>query len=236
MKKIVYAIHLLILVLAAGCVSFPKQAFDKGANAKVQTIALLVVPPPSDFRVVNIGGTGAAFGLIGAAIESSEEEQKSEEFTSAVAEQQLAFGRSMTEALTRELQSASYRVVLLDQRPVKKSETDQDADYSSIHADADAILDVSFVQAGYYAPQADYLPWLRVSARLIASKTKQRLYAQEFSYGGQVVTVENVEHIPGPEKYAYGNFDALMAKPSEACSGLQAGIEPVARRVADQLR
>jgi hypothetical protein len=236
MKKLIYLIHLVLLTLAAGCASLPKQAFDKGANANVRTIALLVAPSPSELRVVNMDSMGGAFGLIGATVAAGEEDRKSEEFTRARAEQRLAFGRSLTDALTRELERIGYRVVVVDDRPLDESEGDEDGDYSRIKADADAILDVTLLQAQYAAPGEDYVPWLRISARLIASKTKQRLYLQELSYGGDVTTEENVEHIPADPKYTYDGFDALMAKQAEAGDGLQAGIEQLARRVADQLR
>jgi hypothetical protein len=92
------------------------------------------------------------------------------------------------------------------------------------------------LRAGYWAMEADYLPWLRISARLIAARRKTRLYAQEFSYGGTGMAGDEIDHIPSDPKYAYGDFDTLIANGEEAGAALQTGVGLVAERIGTQLR
>jgi hypothetical protein len=237
-KKLVYSSYVILVGLAQGCISLPKQAFDKRANASLKSIAVLEVPPPSELRVVNAGGIGSAFGLVGALVDEAEEDRKSQEFTDLLEERRLVFGRRMTDAVTPYLQRIGYSVTLLaNQRPVIKNMEDGDADYSGIPTEADAILDISFSQVGYMAIGTDYEPWMRVSARFFASRSKKRLCAQEFLYGPQLAYLGgDIELVPPNPKYVYGTFDVLTAKANEACGELEAGIGLVANRIATQLR
>jgi hypothetical protein len=237
MKQLAYAIFLAAAYLVTGCISFPKQAFDKHAHPGVKSIALLEVTPPATLAVANLGGVGSSFGLIGASIDSAEQERKTNDFNSVVEQGRREFGPRMQDALKLGLERNGYSVTVLSGvHPVRDGEDDQDADYSAIATDADVILDVYYVRASYLAPGADYLPWLMVGARLIDARTKARVYAQQYGYGNAVGAIDNVEHIPSDPKFKYDSADALQARAPEAIGGLHAGIGLIAQRIVSALR
>src|SRR5688572_4425201 len=199
MKPFSLATFLVILLATMGCVHHQSQALDKRVRPGLKTIALLEVPSQRQLQVTNLGGVGSAFGLIGAAIEESEQERKSTDFSASVDEQRGKLGRHLMHELQRGLEKSGYRVVVLaGVRPARRDEDDQDPDYSGIVTEADAILDVHFVRVGYLAPGSDYLPWMLVGARLVGAKDKSTLYAQHYSYGNASGPMNNVEHMPSP--------------------------------------
>src|SRR6478609_2671031 len=91
----------------------------------------------------------------------------------------LTVGPELVHALQSQLAKDGYETVFLpNQRPVVK--TDEQQDYSHIVTDADAILDVTFIDVGYVSPadSGDYFPWVCADARLIATKPKTPIYIQ----------------------------------------------------------
>ena len=237
MKPLLQVALIAVGLGAAGCVTFPKQALDKRVRPGIQTIALLQVESPREIEVVNIGGAGSAFGLLGAAVEASEQERKTSNFSAAVRPERSRFGTRMMLALKRGLEEGGYRVeVLPNVRPVKDDEDDQDADYSAIRTNADAILDVYFSRTNFVALGEDYVPHLMVGARLIATKGRARLFAQEYRYGGEFGKSDDVETIPASQKFRYDSAAELMSRAPEAVGALQTGIDLVAERVVKALR
>jgi hypothetical protein len=70
-----------ILWVVSGCASTPHVAFNKAASSYVKRIALLQVRSPRALEVTNLGGAGSAFGLIGAAVASADEDSKTHFFS-----------------------------------------------------------------------------------------------------------------------------------------------------------
>jgi len=139
--------------------------------------------------------------------------------------------------LLRGLEKNGYRATLLGNvRPVKDDEDDQDADYTGIRTDADAILDVYFTRAGYAAPASDYLPWMMVGARLIAATNKARIFAQEYAYGSAFTPADTVETLTSDPKYHYADAEDLTAHAVEAAGALRTGAELIAERIVTALR
>lgn len=216
----------------------PSQAFDKPAHAEIKQIALLRVPAPN-LKVTNLGGSLGAFGLLGGAMGAADEDTKSHEFADAVA-RELSLATLMTEALESALKKEGYLVTLEDQRPIEPPLDQQTADdvanYSKIKTEADAILDVSFLSAGYLSPagSSDYVPWLHVKATLVSTRGRTPLYVDWLVYGAKFGVRK--EYFPTARPYAYGSFSDLMDKRRDAIEGLKGGIQPIAGRIAEQLR
>lgn len=225
------------LIATTGCISIPRQEFSKTAAQPIKKIAI-VKPHSTEMRVVNIGGAGGAFGLIGAAIEAAEEERKSTEFARQMQVHELSMGAELTRAVEEQLKNDGYEVtVLSDQHPVVVDETESEFDYQGIRTDADAILHLWFAGLGYVSPPdlTNYIPRVGVRARLLAANTKAQLYYQAYLYGWNPV-VENIEPVPAAAKYMYGDFDALMTKSQDAAEGLRLGAKGVAARIGRALK
>jgi hypothetical protein len=239
MSNLVRVTALLGLIwFGGGCATFHHQSYHRGASPSAPRLVVLDMLVPRKIRVVNAGGVSGAFGLIGMVIGESEEQRKTSRFTDRTWDRVSDMGERMVQSVGDELRKSGYVVTRLrDRWPLQKGEVDDDddRDYSQIAADADAILDLSFVTVGYFAQTADYRPWVVVRARMISMKDKSRLYAQEFSYGDGRPDKTN-EHFAAEPGYAYRSFDALMDKADEASAGLSAAVAPIAGRISEQLR
>ena len=227
-----------LIVALSGCISAPRQPFNKSANQTIKKIAV-VGPQAEKFHIGNIGGAGGAFGSIGAAVEIAETERKSNEFTQQMKVQQLSMGTELTRAVKEQLESDGYEVTILSgQQPVALDDSELDFAYAGIRTDADAILHVWFANPlGYISPPGltDYIPRVNVRARLLAANTKAQLYFQMYMYGWNP-DVENLEHVPAHQMYSYGDFDTLIARSQEAAEGLRLGAQEVAVRIGLALK
>jgi hypothetical protein len=227
------------------CVEIPHQALAKHARTSVRRIVLLRTAEPANMRVTNMGGISGAFGLIGAAIESADEDAKSAEFTASMIAQNVRIGEELSVRLEAALRKQGYDVKLWatksprppDHDPADYSQPDYSklAGFEQAAEEADAILDVWLSNVGYLALGKDYVPWIRANARLVSIKDLSQIYFQAFSYGAEIAA-DGVEHFPADTQFAYGDFQALLANSGNAAAGLQAGVEPLAERIATDLR
>jgi hypothetical protein len=227
-----------ILLLSSGCASILKQTYDRKTSAPIKKIALLDVGAPAQLRVMNSGGVGWLFGAIGSAVEASEWARKTKLFTSSVSKQRSALGQDLTTTVADGLAKSGYAVTTFDAQELSHDSVGHIEDYSLIRTDADAILDLTFVAIEYVSPSGDshYYPWIRISARLVSSRTHDLIYAQDLTYGTDLLQREEVEHFPSDATYVYNDFDALMTKADEAAAGLRVGVLRIASRIAAQLQ
>ncbi len=230
------AVRIAFLLFMSGCASIvTPHAFNRGAHS-IKKIALLEVRNPERFTVTNMGGFPfQAFGIIGEAAQTADVDSKSDALRRRLGGTKITFASEMTDAIEVALQKHGYEVVPLPNVVVVR-DADGQVDYSHIETDADAILDVWFCAVGYLsAPtSSDYLPWVRVNARMIAAKDKSLLYFQAFGYGADLGFPE-IMHIPSNPIFAYGSFDDLMDQMGQAQLGIKAGLPPIAARMGEQL-
>jgi len=233
------------LVLAlAGCAQVPQQPLDKKEAASISSIALLEAPEPDKF-VVFEGGAGFVMmntvgavvpvvfllGALSAVADVERSNTLSGTFTDAMHAQGVRLGGPLTEALREALERRGFKVErLAGQRPA--------ADYSNIKTDSDAILDVRFSShPGYLTVvNADFTQSVNISARLVASRTRQSIYYQQFSYSPNTLGIAGgVKRVAGAET-AFSSFEALMKDFARARDGITAAIVPLAEAVASDLR
>ncbi len=238
MKSSLYRVIYLMLFLPlfSGCESVPQQKFDKRTNSNIKTIALLDVPNPDEYHAINIGGVGGGTVAFGGVMVGSDGALKTEKFTSAMQKQDINLGGELLSGLKRSLTAAGYKVVILKEtRP--RLNANKVADYSQIKTNADAILDVWYVVAGYLSPDysLDYIPWVRVSARMVTTQDKTQIYLQTFNYGAELSSHDKRVHIPGNNAYAYRSFETLMGDIAEAKEGLRASVPAISEGISSQL-
>lgn len=227
-------IIVILLLILYGCASVPQQAFEKDSNTKLSSIALLEITNPREFIVLNIGGIGSIFGILGALAENSVAKSNSAEFTNRLKERNVLIGDELRQELKTELSKQGYEVLFLDgQLPEVKGNVE---DYSNINTDADLILHVGYGAAGYLSTQFsfDYKPWLRVSARLVSTSTRQPVYFQAFNYGAEL-SASGIKQLPSNEKYAYDSFDELLTGIDASIEGIRAGVGLIGNQIAQDL-
>jgi len=226
---------LLPLAVLSACVSVPQQSFDKHTSHEVKRIALLEVDDPPEYAIVNMGGIGAGFGLIGALAQAADGQSKTGKFTVTAKDANFFLGRELAAQVKQALEQRGYEVTYLTGSRGKKNA--METDYQKVATDADAILDLVIVQTGYYSGtfSSYYVPWLRMSAKLVSTKTRSALYQQTYAYGEEVKNIRGLQFIKPDARYQYQNFDDLREHAPQAIEGLRNAGSVVAARVAEAL-
>ena len=223
---------------AVGCApTVPHLALDKQTRPGIRTVALLQVPEPEQHVMMNMGGGAMAFGLIGGLVQAGANQSNTTELTKRMKSLNLTLGAALADALRGELPRDGYEVTYLSSvRPKTKSDG-KEMDYRVIETEADAILDVWFVAAGYLSTPSSttYEPWVRVSARLVSSQTREPMYFQIYNYGA-VMKAQGIVDLPATPVFTYGTAGTLLERSGEAADGLRASIQPIAARIVEDLR
>lgn len=227
-----------LMVALTGCISFPRQPFNRAEHPSIKKIAVVPAPDPEEVGVIRAGfGTAYGFGLIGAAVEAGIAEERAKEFTQKMAEQKLLAGQYLTAAIEAELKSQGYDVYELNDRPIPVQDSDSklDYDYSGIKTSADAILHAWPVSVRYAGLDlSGYVPQTFVCARLVSATDKRQLYVQVFKVGAGPA-LENVESLPARERYRYPDYETLLAKSGDAAEGIKDGLAAISGLLGTQL-
>lgn len=230
-------ISCVLLLGLAGCVTIPKTEMNHQSAKSIKTVALLDVAEPKAEVVMNMGGGAAAFGLIGGLIQGGVNADHGKAYSKLVAAGQVQFSPTMIKSITDELNADGYHVVYLaDQRPKLASDGKSD-DFSNVHTDADAILEVWFTTLGYVSPpsKSAFEPWVAVKVRMLDSKSRKDLYFKTFFGGFKDKMIKNIVYVPADAKYQYKTFDMLTSSFADSVRGLQETEGAVASQVGRDL-
>jgi hypothetical protein len=236
LKRVFTALSALgLIALMSACVSVPRQPFDKQSSHEVKRIALLEVDDPPEYGVLNVGGFGSNFGLIGALVQAADVQSKTGKFTATARDANFYLGRELGTQVKQALEQRGYEVTYIT--GVRSKKNAMETDFQKIATDADAILDLLIVQSGYYSGSLStyYVPWLRMSAKLVSTKTQQPLYQQTYAYGEEITNVRGLEFIKADTKYQYTSFDDLREHTPQALEGLRNAASVVAGKVSEAL-
>ncbi len=233
----------LILLLAVGCATIEKQAFNKNANKSIKSITLIEPTPSEGFGVLVQNHPGLSFGLIGATAYAIEMQSKSK----SLDESMKPLGWSLTQSLTEQLESEFVKAGYA----VRRAKFDREKmalikDYKSLRDNAsikdslatDAWLDVQTRDPLYVAnsPTADYLPSIGLTVRLVSSGDQALLYREDFFYGYSFRTgkLEPIV-IASDSKYRFANMDALKRDTKVTLAGVAEGVPLLVRRIVDDM-
>ncbi|HEX5314745.1 MAG TPA: hypothetical protein VFX38_07585 [Gammaproteobacteria bacterium] len=194
----------------------------------------MTVYSPPGFTVSIRTPVGASFGLIGGAIAAGEINEKSAEFTKAVAAQGFSVQQALTEQLKADLEAEGYAVDLV---PATRSGDSFLRSYPQ-GSGGEAWLDVVVKDhsVGYRAAgnKTSYYPYVLVSAQLVGPGGGV-LYSQQLVYN-PIHPPKNARTIAPSGEYAYANFDQLMADPARATAGLKQAVAQIAAAIAADLK
>lgn len=241
-EKVFSLIRLLTIAIAAvllgGCFTVSKVAYQPSSVAPIKEI-LLVVPDPFPAVRVGIGGNmGLMFGGVGAGIAGATAAGQAETIDQAISGQGVGYQQQLVEQLTASLAAAGIHVqTVAAARAAKRGAFVEDYQPLLARAKADAVLDISVLEASYGGTHPlldpDLRPILRVRARLVSARTLDTLYADDISYG-YTNTFVNAKEIKAPKEYYYPNLQAVIADKAKAAEGLRLAATEVARFLARQ--
>lgn len=228
-----FCIIFLLVMVSTGCaVGVSHTPFKQDPNAPVRSIAVVNVPNPV---MTTIHNWGSIAGGIGAANSQS---KYREPLTNLLTTENFDFAKEMRVAIVDRLQLAGYQVTSLN--VVREDSGKLLDDYSKLpNAGADAILDLA---TGVYFGYANvsildnrFRPNIVMRARLVSSKTRQPLYAEEIMYGWTNFFMKATD-LPAPEKYYYDEADLVIANRRNTVEGLRAGVKSIADHLVAQLQ
>jgi hypothetical protein len=232
-----------LLALFSGCASVEKQAFNRAANKSIKSITILEPTPAEGFGVSVLNHPALGFGLIGATAYAIEMQTKSKSLDEVMKPLNWSLTDALTAQLESELKKSGYEV--------RRAKFDREKmslikEYKSLRENAsikdalatDAWLDVQTRDPLYVAnsPNADYLPSIGLTARMVSSSDFSLLYREDFFYGFSFRTprLEPVV-IASDVKYRFANMDALKREPKQTLAGAAEGVPLLAQRIAQDI-
>ena len=184
---------------------------------------------------VNIGGAAAGFGLIGGLIQAGVNSSHSSTYSKKVANGNVLFAPIISDGVMDRLTANGYQVVKLDGQDVKLADDGKSDDYSGIHTDADAIMNVWISTMGYVSPpeSVNFVPWVIVRARILDAKTKQDMYFKTYACGYDIKS--NSVHVDSDATYSYGTFGSLEDNFGQSIEGLQSCEKSIVAAIGKDL-
>lgn len=215
------------VLLLAACASTPEIPFER--TAQIKTIGVLTPAVANGPSVVLATTVGRSFGLIGALVDISMQENRDTKFKTILADNHFAFNDSFKDSLTASLKAHGYEVV--DVPVERKSPNDYLGNYPPSDGHVDAYLDVVVLNYGYIASgissDSPYRPFVQVRCRLLRASDSSVLMQDAIFYnevtGSGVYTGDSkmVTLAPDP-KFSFVDFDSLTAHPKDATDDLAA--------------
>lgn len=217
------------LCLLAGCSTVKTQAYNAWNNIK----SLVVVERTSkeSYGVDIVAHPGANFGMVGTLMATLDLSSKSSRLTEALDPKATALQQRLAERLARALRAEGYDSSVMQLNPEASSSASQSP---MTQADAYITLDL---QAQYIAagPTSDYIPFVRVNIAQNDSRTGKVLYQDTLTYGYEHEDLRSI-HLPCDTKYHFKDMTSLLADPSKAREGLQAGVDAIVAQIASDLQ
>ena len=160
---------------------------DSSSASEIKKIGILEIKQPMNMNVENLGGAGAAFGLVGGLAQAGVNNSHSDTYQRTLSERQVPIMEHLRRAVENELRTYQYDVEYL-QGQSSTRENDAKGDYSDVKTDANAILNIWITQFGYVSPPSSsgYIPFVVVRARLIEAKTRREMFFKTYTCGWDI--------------------------------------------------
>lgn len=227
-----------VLALSACGGSVPIKK-DSQALTGIHTVAIVKVPEPLEYSVVNRGSAASALGGVGGAIIGIEAHMNQKGLLGALARTHFSFSDQLTADLQKSLEAAGYTVKVIDAPHDNPARLLKDH-VKLLTKDTDAVLDVAVSSVGYSTEHWMFSPfwrpqaWLEVA--LYRKTSEEPVYDQTYMYGYHNVLVHAID-LDAPAAYHFDNKEAMTAaSDSTLIGGLKDAAQAVAAKVAEQLR
>jgi len=234
--SIKYYIAFGIVFLLAGCGSAPTKV-DKASLQGIHTIAVVEVPQPRQYTVMNAGSIMGAMGAVGGAMMAMDAHKNEKGLLGAEARTKFNYSLTVTRDLISALRKDGYDVKLIRVKytnPMKLLENPQ----AMIPSDVDAVLDTSIRDVGYKTENWAYSAYWRPAAFMEVRLTRKdgtSIYQEKFMYGYHNKFMSATD-LDAPEMYHYKNKAAMeAASDSKLIHGLMDASQAIANSVQTQL-
>lgn len=222
---------LFAVVIASGCSSLPKQTFNTEANQNIRQLTLITPPAVDEVDVFMVNHPAASLGLIGAAIVAADKTLKTKKYNNAIKANKVNWTNYAQQQLQQELKKVGYNVKI-SAAPPKQKRTQK---FLETYADttADASLDYYFKVAHIAAgPTTKYIPSITLQTRLVSTKNKSVLYAEQFESGYSFQ--QKNPHIAIGQQFK--SATDLTSNPKNSVNALKEGINKIAKMIAQDLK
>lgn len=226
-------------VLISGCAE--QHDFDRAAAANVTTLVMPVVAEPARLTAINGGNPGYMFGIVGAALASSAESSRREQFNNAVTQAGgVDLGMDLASALVGELKKDGYAVETGSaiSRPDSERLFPDYAAFASLPT-SDAVIDIAINDAGYRGTLLlPYRPYVWTMVRVIRPSDSRVIYAQRYAFDSNTVEGRTAGRSVGTpdDSCIYSTSNEVMTHASRAIECLKMGVALTAQMIAADLR
>jgi hypothetical protein len=214
------------LALLAGCAQpAKKQSFDRERAKSLKTL-VLAQRPNQDAYLLNIHAMPGG----------ADEKSKSDRLTKAIDPAETRLQERFSAKLQQKLAAAGYETRLVVLPSIPSTDDELLAQVKAKGMGGDAVLAIGMF--GEYAaagPASEYLPKIGVSVRVVDTNSGALLYQDSLAYCFTLAQ-SDADVLPCDPRYRFQNIDTLVADPAKAREGLIAGLDPLAARVAADLR
>jgi len=225
---------LAALFCLGACTQVPLVPYDRSVEQDNKNIGLLTVAWPSGPSSVLAANVGQSFGLVGALVNGAIEQNRENDLTHMLTEQQVDANAIFVSSLTAELQKEGYAVTPVAAN-VKRSDFLKGYPVASANP-VDSYLDIVVTNYGYAAAgmgnAAPYRPWLQAKVKLIKASTGSVLMEDMISYNS-LFTIKNVVTLSPDPAYAFPAWTDANADAKKTADGVAAAAAQSAAAIAD---
>lgn len=236
-SRVLGAIALAFIVV--GCTAIPEVPYDRMTAGNIKTIGILDPSIPQDASVILATSPGQSFGLVGALVDASLQENRERSFKKMVQAQNFSARDTFMSRLTQRLEMNGYTTA-------KVSATRPGSNFFSKYPsemNVDALLDLVVENYGYIAAgvgqSAPYRPRFAAKIRLVRASDSTVLMQDTVIYNAYETyanEAKGVVTIAPNGNYAYPDFNSMEANPEQAVTGLQDAINQSADAIGNLLR
>ncbi len=233
-------VPLIAIGLAISACASPEIPYDRSAE-NIRTIGLVAPAFPDHPTVVLASTVGQSFGLVGALVDAGLEANRDLKFRDMIGRANFSEHDKFVDRVTAALQMRGYAVVSVS--ATRPKATDFVAKYPGKDVtNVDAYLDLVVKSYGYVAAgigsSTPYRPSLSLAVKLVRATDAKVLMQDAVVYnpvGPAAAQGHSVTVAPNPA-YSFVDFDALMANPENAVSGLQDATEQSSEAISVLLK
>lgn len=226
------------VALLAGCAQPPmKQSFDRDRAAKTIKTVIVAQRTNQDTYTVSFEGLpGQDLGAVAALIQGADEKARSDRLTKAIGPAETRLQERFSAKLQQKLAAAGYetRHVVLPSIPSKDEELLAQVKARGLHGDAVLAIGM-FGEYTAVGAGGEHLPKISAHLRAVDTASGALLYQESLAYCAKRAG-SDAAVLPCDPRYRFRNFEALVADATQAREGLMAGLEPLAARVAADLK
>lgn len=225
------------LALLAGCAQpAKKQSLDRERAKSLKTVVLAQRPNQDAYLVSIQTMPGQDLGVMAALIEGAIEKSHSDRLKKAIDPADMRLQERFSARLQQKLAAAGYetRLVVLPSIPSKDDELLAQVKAKGMSGDAVLAIGMSggYASAG---PAGEVLPKVGAHVRVVDANSGELLYQDQLAYCFTLAQ-SDATVLPCDPRHRFKNVDALVADPAKAREGLIAGLDPLAARVAADLK